>query len=96
MLTPWHYLALAAPLVLLLIKRDDKVAMIVLTIAILFAAAQAITDTRIRAIRIGSPVPISSLPLANPLRRRFGILHGISSLLLLAEAGAAGIVVARR
>ena len=96
MLTRWHYVAIAAPLLLLLLpKGGGKPPHSILVIAIVIAAAQAITDVRIRAIRISSPAPISSLAPSDPVRRRFGLLHGASSVLLLAEAVAAGIVVSR-
>ena len=96
MLTPWHYVALAAPLLLLLLPKGGiKLPQSVLAIAILLAATQAIIDTQIRSIRMKSPVPISALSRQNPVRRKFGILHGISSLALLGEAIAAAVVIAR-
>ncbi|HEY8133280.1 MAG TPA: hypothetical protein VII12_15500 [Thermoanaerobaculia bacterium] len=96
MLTRWHYLALIAPLILLGLQwRHPRAWMaIVLFSAILFAAAEAMIDVRIRAIRYASPVPISSLSREHPLRRRFGRLHGVSSLLLLAQVLLGGAAVA--
>jgi hypothetical protein len=96
MLTRWHYLALALPLVILALvwKRARPVVMVMIFTAIVLAALQAMVDVRIRNIRASSIVPISDLPRADPLRRRFGILHGASSLLLLLQAIAAGMVVA--
>lgn len=37
-----------------------------------------------------SPVAISALPRESPVRRRFGLLHGISTLLLVAQVVVAG------
>ncbi len=95
MLTRWHYLALLAPLVLLAFqwRRPHGWAVVVLFLAIVFASAQALVDTRIRGMRMHSVVPISSLSRENPLRRRFGVLHGASSLLLLTQIVAAGVMV---
>ena len=97
MLANWHYVGLLAPLLVLLLKGGGKPpqSIVILVIAIVIAAAQAGADARVRAIRLGSPVPISSLAQTDPVRRRFGLLHGISSLLLLCEVVTAGIVVAR-
>lgn len=95
MLTPWHYIALLLPLALMFLewRRSRPALLITLFLAVVFAAAQALADTRIRAIRSQSPVPISSLPHEDPVRRRFGILHGVSSLLLLGQLVAATTVV---
>jgi len=93
MLTRWHYLALLAPLILLVLqwRHPRGWIVIVLFFGIVFASAQALVDTRIRVMRMRSLVPISSLSPQNPLRRRFGLLHGASSLLLLAQIVTAGI-----
>jgi hypothetical protein len=95
MLTRWHYIALAAPLLLLVLEwRRLRTAVIAIVFAaIVIATLQALVDLRIRAIRESSPVPVSSLALSNPLRRRFGRLHGVSSLLLLGEIVAAACAV---
>ena len=96
MLTPWHYLSIAAPLALVIIerRRQRSWAMIVVVAAVFLASLQAVVDLRIRAIRSGSFVPISSLPRDSAVRRQFGLLHGVSSLLLVAQVLTAGIVVA--
>ena len=96
MLTRWHYIALALPLLVLALvwKRARPIVIVVIFTAIVLAALQAMIDVRIRSIRASSIVPISDLPRADPLRRRFGMLHGASSLLLLLQAVAAGAVVA--
>jgi hypothetical protein len=95
MLMRWHYVALLAPLALMILewKRAKARMLLVLFAAILFASAQALTDTRIRVIRQQSIVPISSLSPLDPVRRRFGLLHGISSLLLVAQVLTAGAAV---
>jgi MbtH protein len=96
MLTRWHYIALAAPLVLLVMELRDarRTIALVLFTAVLLAAMQAFVDLRIRAIRNASIVPVSELDRSDPLRRRFGALHGFSMLLLLLQATAAAVVVA--
>jgi len=97
-LTRWHYIALLAPLLLLFLEwRRSRPAMLVLLfIAILLASFQSLLDTRIRVMRGDSIVPISSLPHDDPLRQRFGMLHGISQLFLLGQVIAAGTAVATR
>jgi hypothetical protein len=97
-LTRWHYIALFAPLLLLLLewRRSRPVMLILLFIAILLASSQALLDTRIRMMRLDSIVPISSLSPDDPLRRHFGFLHGMSSLFLIGQVIAAGIAVAMR
>lgn len=94
-LTRWHYIALVAPLVLLAIewRRSRALVLGILFAAILLASAQAMVDTRVRAMRMESAVAISALPREHPLRRRFGLLHGVSTLLLIAQVVAAGAVV---
>ena len=97
MLTRWHYIALAAPLALfaLDLRRARPFILIVLFVAILLAAGQSFVDLRIRSIRASSPVPISTLDRTDPVRRRFGALHGLSMMLLLAQTLiAAGVVLA--
>ena len=94
-LTRWHYIALLAPLALLALewRRARPLILGLLFAAILFASAQALIDTRIRTMRMESVVSISALPRADPLRRRFGALHGFSSLLLVVQAIVAGAAV---
>jgi Domain of unknown function (DUF4149) len=93
MLRPWHWLAIIAPLIALLIpsataRRSARIS--VLALGMLFAVAQTVIDARIHAIRQGSAIPISSLSRTDPVRRRFGTLHGFSSVLMLLEVAAAG------
>ncbi len=98
MLNRWHYIALAAPLVLfaLEMRHARRLVLIVLFAATVIAAAQTFVDLRIRSIRTSSAVAMSDLPKTDPLRRRFGALHGVSMMLLLAQAIAAAVVVAAR
>lgn len=95
MLSRWHYIALAAPIALFFIEltRIRRVVIVVAFTALLLAATQAVVDLRIRQIRLSSHTPISSLDPADPIRRRFGALHGVSMMLLVAQAIAAGVVV---
>jgi hypothetical protein len=98
MLTRWHYVALAGPLLLfaLELRRVRRVVLVVLFTALVLAATQSFIDLRIRAIRQSSVVPISSLPATDPVRRHFGALHGASMGLLLAQTMLAAVVVASR
>jgi MbtH protein len=98
MLARWHYIALAAPLALfaLMLRHARRFVLVVLFAALMLAAAQVFVDLRIRAIRMSSPVSISSLDRNHPVRKRFGALHGVSMLLLLVQALAAAVVVAAR
>jgi hypothetical protein len=94
-LTRWHYIALLAPLALLALewRRARLLILGLLFAAILFASAQALIDTRIRTMRMESVVSISALPRTDPLRRRFGVLHGLSSLLLVVQVLVAAAAV---
>lgn len=100
MLSGWHYIALVAPIALLAIEwRRARGGVIALVFAgVLFAAMEVAIDLRIRALRNESPVPISALSRRDPLRRKFGMMHGVSSLLLVAQVivGAAATVVIER
>jgi hypothetical protein len=95
LLTRWHYIALIAPVALLALEwRRSRAAILgLLLFAILLASAQALVDTRVRTMRLEAPVAISALPRENPLRRRFGILHGVSTLLLIAQVVVAGAAI---
>jgi hypothetical protein len=96
MLSKWHYLALAAPLALLFLdwKRARVSVLVIVFIAILMAALQVMVDLRIRSIRARSIVPISELSRTDPVRKQFGLLHGLSSLLLLGQVFAAATALA--
>lgn len=97
MLTRWHYIALAAPLILFAFElRRVRVSVLsILFAAILIAAGQGIVDLRIRSIR-DSVVSISDLSRDDEIRRRFGALHGISMLLLALQVVASAAVVASK
>ena len=96
MLTRWHYISLLVPAILLVTEWRNARGRIValLFTGVLLATSAAMIDMRIRQIREQSPVPISSLAASNPLRRRFGMLHGVSSLLLIAQVLAAAALLA--
>lgn len=95
LLTRWHYIALLAPLALLALewRRSRTVVLALLFFAIVLASAQALVDTRVRSMRMESPVAISALPRESPVRRRFGMLHGFSTLLLVAQVIVAGAAI---
>src|SRR5437763_1269573 len=98
MFSAWHYLGLLAPVALLAVEwRRARGGVIALVFAgVLFAAMEATIDLRIRAIRNASIVPISALSRSDPVRIRFGLLHGVSSFMLLVQlliAGAATVVI---
>jgi hypothetical protein len=92
----WHYIALAAPIALLILewRRVRSLVLVIIFAGVVFAAAQAMIDLRIRSIRASSPVPISELSRQDPVRRNFGMLHGISTLLLLAQIATAAAALA--
>lgn len=96
MLSRWHYIALIAPLLLLFLdwRRGRVYVLAIVFVGIVLAAGQAAMDLRIRSIRASSPVPIGQLARQDPVRRQFGLLHGISSLLLLMQVVAAGVALA--
>jgi hypothetical protein len=99
MLVRWHVLALAAPLVLLLIewRRHDlerTFRVVVLAAALLFASGQVGADLRVRAMRFRSATPISQLSPSSPTRIAFGRLHGVSMLLMTLQVVCAGLAVA--
>jgi len=97
-LTRWHYIALLAPLLLMFLewRRSRPIMLVILFVAVMLASFQALLDTRIRMIRGSSLVPISSLSSDDTVRRQFGILHGMSSILLIGQVVAAAAVVASR
>lgn len=96
MLSKWHYIAIIAPIALLLLdwKRARTSVLAIVFVAVIFAALQGIVDIRIRAIRASSPIPISELSRQDPVRRQFGLLHGLSSLLLLGQVFCAAAALA--
>lgn len=102
MLTRWHYISIGVPLILLVVELRRRVGGrnwrgLLLAAILVLASAQALIDLRIRAIRRSSPVPISSLDASDPVRRRFGMLHGISSLVMLIQVlGAAAVLAGER
>jgi uncharacterized membrane protein len=95
MLNRWHYIALAVPVVLLLLNlragRGSIVAL--LTIATFAAASQGMIDLKAQMIRAASVVPISSLAANDPTRRSFMMLHGLSMGVLLLQVILAILIV---
>ncbi|MBI2212455.1 MAG: DUF4149 domain-containing protein [Acidobacteria bacterium] len=93
MLARWHYIALAVPTILLILEwrrgLTDTRLVVFLALALLIGSAQAFADLEIRSIREASIVPVSDLPAASAVRRRFGKLHGASTLLMLAQIATA-------
>lgn len=96
MLMRWHYIALGAPLLLLILdwRRGRIYVLLIVFIAIVLASGEVAADLRIRSIRASTPVPITELPREDPIRRQFGRMHGISTLLLLMQVIAAGVALA--
>ena len=76
--------------------KPRRIVLVILFVAVMFAASQALVDLRIRAIRYATATPISDLDRDDPIRRRFGILHAISMALLLGQAITAAAVVTAR
>ena len=96
MLGQWRYVAIGAPLLLLILaamRRVGRGPMIVVAVALVLALVQTAVDSRIHRIRQQSAVPISSLDRSDPVRRHFGMLHGASSGLMLVQIIAAASVV---
>lgn len=100
MLDRWHYIALLAPLVLLIAEwRTTRLArtriVVLLSLALVLASAQVFVDLRIRSMRFDSIIPISELPANSLVRREFGRLHGMSMALMLAQLLAAAGAAAK-
>jgi len=102
MLQQWYWVSMAVPVILIAAALSQdfssvssrRAPLLLLTAALVFSLCRFVVDGRIHAIRDASPVPVSSLSAADPLRKRFGRLHGMSSLLLLAETATAGALIA--
>ena len=95
MLTRWHYIALFSPLLLFALewKRNRAMVIALLFAALTFAAAQGMVDLRIRGIRESVPYGVSTLDADDPRRRAFGMLHGLSMLLMATQVLSAAAVV---
>ena len=100
MLSKWHLIALLIPAALVAVewkrgfRRDARWA--ILVTAVFLAAAESIFDLRIRAIRNRSAVPISHLSSSDPMRKEFGLLHGLSTVLAGANVLAGIVLLMRR
>lgn len=98
LLRRWHWIAISAPLILLLMARPraarPSTGMLkVLIVAGVLAVSQTGLDHSIHSIRAGSPVSISALSESDPVRRKFGMLHGASSMLMAVQLLLAGIAI---
>lgn len=95
MLTRWHYIAIGAPLALFALewRRNRAIVVSLLFAALLFACTQAMVDLRIRAIRESVAFGVSSLDSNDPVRRLFGMLHGLSMMLMALQVVIAAITV---
>ncbi len=86
MLRRWHWIGVLAPLLLLTLdlqRRKLRGLMIsILLVSAMLAAGQTAIDSLAHRTRRGSATEISSLPTGDPVRRRFGIFHAMSVLLL--------------
>ena len=85
-LTRWHYIALIAPVGLLLLewRRQRGRIIVLLFIAIVVATMESAVDARLSALRRETFVRT----------RQFAVLHGVSSLSLLVDIVAAAAVIA--
>lgn len=92
MLARWHYIALLVPAILLIVEWRRGLAntrlVVLLSLALLLGSAQAMADLEIRRIREASIVPVSELPRESAIRRRFGMLHGASTAVMLLQIAA--------
>jgi len=95
MLGIWHWIAVLAPVVVIvpLVARRGRLWLALVILALVAAGAQRAVDVRISAMRMRAPVPIRSLAPDDPLRRRFGALHGISVGLMGLNILAAGALL---
>ena len=93
MLERWHYIALAIPAILLVGEwrrgLENTRIVTLLSLALLLGSAQAFADLEIRRIRDSSIVPVSDLPAESAVRRRFGELHGASTVIMLVQIATA-------
>jgi hypothetical protein len=93
MLARWHYIALLAPALLLVVEWRNGLTntrlVVLLSLAIVLGAAQGFADLEIRRIREASVVPVSDLPATSAVRQRFGKLHGASTAIMLAQIAVA-------
>ena len=98
MLAIWHWVSILAPVVLVIPlvarTRAGRRAWLVLAIvAICLGGLQWGVGSRVVALRRASTVPITSLPKNDPVRRHFGILHGVAFGLMTLQLLAAGTLV---
>lgn len=98
MLSRWHWIAVLAPLVVLLaptFRRRWPLALVV--VAVVLANSQWMVDNRIQEVRASVEGSVSNLDKDDPVRRRFGALHGVSMTLLLGQLlCGAGVIASDR
>lgn len=99
MLMRWHYIAIIAPLALLVLEirraKTSTARVVLLSLALVFASLEAFADLRIRALRQSAPMTMVEM-MAPRDRAKFRMLHGLSSsLLLLQIAMGVGVAVAK-
>lgn len=86
MLSRWHWIAVLAPLVMLLSGRfRRKWPLVLIVVAVVLANAQWLVDNRIQDLRASVEGSISELDETDSVRRRFGALHGVSMTLMLGQ-----------
>lgn len=91
-------LALTSVAAIAMTRRSVPLLMLVVAIVASSIVSAAWITPAVASLREAAGAPMSTLAKDNPLRQRFGMLHGISSALLLLRIllGAATIVVASR
>ncbi len=87
----------AAAVLLAATGRSPRAALVLgLTLAALAAASLFLVTPQIAAIRRATGEALSQLPPSDPTRRRFGALHGVSTVLFGLQAVVAIALVALR
>jgi len=77
--------------------RSGRAALVLgAVLAVLAAASLFVVTPEIAAIRRATGDALSRLPPTDPARRRFGVLHGLSTVLFGLQAVMAGALVALR
>lgn len=86
MLARWHGISVLCPLLILAGRSfRRRFPLILIVLAVVLANGQWRVDARIHQIRVSVEGPVSDLAPEDPMRRRFGALHGISMMLLVGQ-----------
>lgn len=98
MLFRWHWISTLAPLLVLLSSRfRRRLPLALIIVAVVLANSQWMVDNRIQQIRASVEGSVSDLDRNDPVRRRFGALHGASMALLLGQLlCGAGVIATER